>query len=56
MIDLKKWDAATSKGKLEFIEGLLKLSNTQCMSKHDWEVICNFLLEELHRNDCIHDN
>lgn len=47
MIDIKKWDEALCQDKLEFVEGLMSLANTNCVSKEDWETICRFMLDEV---------
>lgn len=47
MIDNDKWVNTTAKGKLEFVKGVMDITNTNCVSKEDWEIICRFLLDQL---------
>lgn len=47
MIDIKKWDNALCEDKLKFVEGLMSLSDTNCISKADWETMCRFMLDEV---------
>lgn len=48
MIDIQNWDNALCEDKLKFVEGLMSLANTNCVSKEDWETICRFMLDEIH--------
>lgn len=48
MIDIKKWDKASCQEKLMFVEGLMSLADNYCISKADWEMICRFMLDEVH--------
>lgn len=50
MIDVQKWNATSPKDKLEFIKGVMNLTNTNCVSKDDWGLMCEFLLDEV--NSC----
>lgn len=47
MIDVYKWDNITEKGKLEFVKGVMNVTNTNCVSNEDWEIMCRFLLDEV---------
>lgn len=44
MINLEKWKTKTDEEKLTFVDSVLTISNTDCITKNDWLVMCNFLL------------
>lgn len=47
MIDTHKWDNVTPKGKLEFVKGIMNITDIDCVTKADWEIICGFLFDEV---------
>lgn len=47
MINIHKWDKISAKDKLEFIKGIMKITNTNFLIKEDWEIMVDCLLNEV---------
>lgn len=55
LIDKKKWDESFIDDKIKFVESVFYIANvdSNCVSKDDLIIMCDFLLQHVHELKCL---